>query len=299
MNGITKVIGIITTSLLVLTSTLNAQDTYMTEAGVLVESGANEVKKVKACNTPRDGFYDRYLHTEKMPLPYDYVHEKDVFWEKRIWREIDTHEKMNHVFISPHGPLITTIMDAAKEGDITLYSTWDDQFSQVLTQAEIQGLMSSSDTISIYDPITFSDSIVVVNNEMNWEDIEKYRIKEVWFFDEETSTLGVRILGIAPIINRYSDNGDLINSGPMFWAYYPELRNTFAKTETFNPMNDGARLSWDDIFEARLFSSYVIKESNVQDRRIKDYAKNGVNALLESERIQSEVFNFEHDLWSY
>jgi gliding motility associated protien GldN len=296
MNASTIIAGIITASLLLLVSTLNAQNTYMTEAGVRV---AADSKDATACKKPRDGFYDRYLHKEKMPLPYDYIHEKDVFWEKRIWREVDTREKMNHVFVSPHGPLITTIMDAAKQGDITLYSTWDDEFSQALTQGEIQGLMSSSDTISIYDPITFRDSIVVVNNELNWEDIQKYRIKEVWFFDEETSSLDVRILGIAPIVNRYDDNGNFLNSGPMFWAYYPELRNTFAQTETFNPMNDGARLSWDDIFEARLFSSYVIKENNIHDRRIKDYTKDGVNALLESERIQSGIFNFEHDLWSY
>jgi len=296
MNRITRITGIIIISLVLLVSTVNAQNTYMTEAGVRV---ASDSKDEKACKTPRDGIYNRYLHKEKMPLPYDYIHEKDVFWEKRIWREVDTREKMNHVFISPHGPLITTILDAAKEGDITLYSTWDDRFTQALTQEEIQGLMSSSDTISIYDPITFRDSIVVVNNEFNWEDIQKYRIKEVWYFDEETSSLGVRILGIAPIVNRYDDDGNFLNSGAMFWAYYPELRKIFAQTETFNPMNDGARLSWDDIFEARLFSSYVIKENNVHDRRIQDYAKNGVNALLESERIQSEVFNFEHDLWSY
>lgn len=296
MNAITKVTGIIITSLVVLASSLSAQNTYMTESGTTIASNS---KDAKPCKKPRDGFYDRYLHTEKMPLPYDYVHEKDVFWEKRIWREIDTREKMNHTFISPHGPLITTILNAAQEGDITLYSTWDDQFTQALTQNEIQDMLSSSDTIRIYDPITFSDSIVVVQNEMNWEDIQKYRIKEVWYFDEETSSLGVRILGIAPIVNRYDDQGNLLNSGAMFWAYYPELRKTFAKTETFNPMNDGARLSWDDIFEARLFSSYVVKESNIHDRRIKDYTNNGINALLESERIQSEVFNFEHDLWSY
>lgn len=297
MNAITKVTGFAMVSLLIFIESLNAQNTYMTEAGVRVTS--EDPKDTKNCKTPRDGFYDRSLHKEKMPLPYDYIHEKDVFWEKRIWREVDTREKMNHIFVSPHGPLITTILDAANEGDITLYNTWDDKFSQSLTQEEIQGLMSSSDTISIYDPETFRDSIVVVKNELNWEDIKKYRIKEVWYFDEETSTLGVRILGIAPIVDRFDNDGNYLNSGPMFWAYYPELRKTFAQTETFNPMNDGVRLSWDDVFEARLFSSYVIKESNIHDRRIQDYTKNGVNALLESERIQTEIFNFEHDLWSY
>ena len=50
-------------------------------------------------NTPRDNFYDRYMYKEKQILAYDFIHEKDVFWEKRIWRVIDVREKMNHPFI--------------------------------------------------------------------------------------------------------------------------------------------------------------------------------------------------------
>ena len=56
--------------------------------------------------------------------------------------------------------------------------------------------------------------------------------------------------------------------------------------------------SWDDIFEARLFASYIYKEDNVYDRKIQEYAT-GKDALYESERIKEELFNFEHDLWSY
>ena len=38
---------------------------------------------------PRDNFYDRYLYTEKRVVTYDFIHEKDVFWERRIWRLIN------------------------------------------------------------------------------------------------------------------------------------------------------------------------------------------------------------------
>jgi gliding motility associated protien GldN len=274
---------------------LPAQDTDY----VVTESGTRVTQETKPCAKPRDGFYDRYLSKEKMPLPYDFVHEKDVFWEKRIWRELDTREKMNQPFTSPHNPLINVMIDAAKLGDITLYSTWDDQFSTPLSQKDIMEMLYSSDTITIFDPETLMDSMVIVQNEFNWEDVQKFRLKEVWFFDEETSTLGVRILGIAPIITRYDDDGNFLHTAPMFWAYYPDLRTTFAQSETFNPVNDAARLSWDDLFEARMFSSYIIKENNIHDRRIKDYATNDTNALLEGERIHGEIFNFEHDLWDY
>jgi hypothetical protein len=47
-----------------------------------------------------------------------------------------------------------------------------------------------------------------------------------------------------------------------------------------------------------MFSSYIVKESNVYDRSIQSYAR-GVDALLESERIKEELFTVEHDLWHY
>ncbi|MEX2588914.1 MAG: gliding motility protein GldN, partial [Chitinophagales bacterium] len=84
----------------------------------------------------------------------------------------------------------------------------------------------------------------------------------------------------------------------LFWCYYPELRPILAQYRVFNRHNDATTVSWEDLFEMRFFSSYIIKESNVQDRRIQDYTA-GVDALLEADKIKYEIFNFEHDLWSY
>lgn len=268
-------------------TTLDRTDPNMTE------SGNTNTKP------PRDGFYDRYLYTEEQIIPYDFIHEKDVFWEKRVWRLIDIREKMNHVFKYETEPFINILLDHARAGDISLYRVTSDKFDDPMTDEEMQNIGSSVDTIITFDPDTFEEIVQVVRNELNPEDIKKYRIKEVYFFDEETSTLDVRILGIAPIIDRVDDNGNFLNSGPMFWAYYPELRSVLARHEAFNPANDAARMSWEDIFEARLFSSYIIKESNVFDRRIKDYKNNPMDVLIESDNIKEQIFNFEHDLWSY
>jgi gliding motility associated protien GldN len=253
---------------------------------------------------PRDGFYDRYLHKEKQVLAYDYIHEKDVFWEKRVWRLIDTREKRNHIFRNENkngdAAFINILIEAGQAGDITLYHhSFGGEFSTPMTQKEAEGIGRSTDTIITFDPVTFEEIIKIVYNDLNWEDINTYRLKEVYFFDEETSTLDVRILGIAPIIDRVADNGSYLNSGPLFWAYYPELRETLARTEAFNPDNDAARMSWEDIFEARLFSSYITKESNVLDRRIQDYKTEPMAILLESDKIKEGIFHFDHDLWTY
>ena len=249
---------------------------------------------------PLDGVYERAIIKETPPLKYDHIREADVFWEKRIWRVLDVREKMNKPFVYPEAPFINIILDAAtsENPEITLYSTIDDKFSEALDPNEASTIGVSVDTIITFDPETFEEQMKVVRNELNWEDIKRFRIKEVWFFDEETSTMQVRILGIAPLREVFDDQGNFKYEQPMFWVYYPELRDVLARQEAFNPLNDAARMSWDDIFEMRYFSSYIYKESNVYDRRIQDYMT-GVDILLESEKIKNEIFSFEHDLWSY
>ena len=88
----------------------------------------------------------------------------------------------------------------------------------------------------------------------------------------------------------------------MFWIYYPEARKLLAREKVFNDQNDAAPGTWADVFDERFFSSYIIKESNVQDNRLTDIFKgenDGVKLLLESEKIKNEILNREHDLWTY
>ena len=84
----------------------------------------------------------------------------------------------------------------------------------------------------------------------------------------------------------------------MFWIYYPEFRKVLAHQQAFNTGNDASPISWEDIFEMRFFASYIYKESDVMNRRLEDYLS-GVDLLLEADKIKNEIFNFEHDLWSY
>ncbi len=263
------------------------------------EPGKKTEASTDAKDAPRDSPYDRKIFKEKRVLTYDDIREADVFFEKRIWRVIDVREKINKPFVYPKQPFVAIIMDAAKASEVTLYSTVDgDEFKTKLTADEVSQMGASVDTVVTYDPETYEEKIKIVRNELNPEDIKRFRLKEVWFFDKESSTLQTRILGIAPIKEVKDDKGNFRFEQPMFWAYYPILRQILAKHEAFNPLNDAQRMTWEDVFEMRLFSSYIMKESNVYDRRVQDY-KQGIDILLEGENIKNTIFNFEHDLWTY
>lgn len=109
----------------------------------------------------------------------------------------------------------------------------------------------------------------------------------------------VRIMGICPLYDNYDPTtGDFRGEVPVFWIYFPSLRQTLVNSEAYNPFPNGVRLNWDQVFAERLFGSYIYKVDNVQDFRIKDY-KSGIDILYESEAKKQELFNFEHDLWEY
>jgi gliding motility associated protien GldN len=108
----------------------------------------------------------------------------------------------------------------------------------------------------------------------------------------------VRIIGVALIREKLSENGDVLGDEVMYWVYYPDLRSVLSQHPVYNIKNDAATMSWEDLFEIRYFSSYIMKESNAYDRRIKDYAA-GLDLLYESDRIQNDIRNYESDLWEY
>lgn len=93
--------------------------------------------------------------------------------------------------------------------------------------------------------------------------------------------------------------GPQVDATPAFWIYFPEARHIFVNKEVVNRNNDATGLSYDDIFIKRLFSSYIVKQSNSEDLRIKDYIQNDLDRLLESERIKKALMDYEQDLWSY
>ncbi len=271
---------------------VNAQD----DRQIITESG-----------TPLEDIYiddvvKRTLVEEAPVLEYQPLREADVVWQTRIWRVIDVREKMNIAFRAPLKPFFSILTELAQNGDIAVFK--DETFREPMTIDDIDKVINRIDTTTVFDYDTYEEQIKVVKNTINWEDVKQFRLKEIWYFDKETSTFNCRILGISPILDEIDpDTGELKYSLPLFWVYYPEAREHFAKHRILNDFNEIAPMSWYDLFEARFFSSFIMKQSNTLDLRIVDlyegYDRAGVHRLMESDKIKAELFNFEHDLWEY
>lgn len=248
---------------------------------------------------PRDGVFTKKNVVEGEVTTYAPLREADVMWAKRVWRIIDIREKINLPFNYPKSRLIDVMMDAVLAGELTAYNPdSDDEFKVPMTPEEVGSIGRTTETTEVQDPTTGEFISETVTNDFNREEVIKYRVKEDWFFDRQRSVFECRIIGIAPVYNLRNSEGVFIGEKALFWVYFDEARNIFVNNEVFNRFNDAARMSYDDLFIKRMFNSYIIKQSNVYDRRIEDY-KTGLDALYEAQALEKELFEFEHDLWEY
>lgn len=264
-------------------------------------------EEVTESSEPLENFYidDIVQRTDELEvakaMAYEPIREADIAWEKRIWRIIDTREKMNLPFRYPEKPFFSIIREHLENGDMKAFQ--DEAFKEEMLPEDVLAKLNRIDTISVFNEETYEEQIKIVQSEISADDIVRFRIKEIWYFDEEASAMKVRILGIAPIKDVFDeDTGVFKYEIPLFWVYYPEARDYFAKHRVFNDFNDASPMTWSDLFDVRFFASYIYKQSNSLDLRLKDIyteADQGIEMLLESERIKEELFNFEHDLWEY
>ncbi|MBK9490167.1 MAG: gliding motility protein GldN [Haliscomenobacter sp.] len=232
-------------------------------------------------------------------LPYDQPREADIFWKKRIWRIIDVREKMNLPFAYPKRPFVSILLEAINNKEKPLRIFADEEFKTRLDTSAVNGLLYKIDTVMVTDPVTYEQKQQIIKSDVDINaDVQRIRVKEIWFFDKESSTMQVRILGIAPVLPVKTSTGDKVGENVLFWIYYPDARELLAKERIFNDQNDGAPMTWEDVFEMRYFSSYIYKTSNVKDLRLQDQFT-GRDLLMEADKIKQEIFNLEHDLWTY
>ncbi|HXP49027.1 MAG TPA: gliding motility protein GldN [Bacteroidia bacterium] len=262
--------------------------------------------------TPQSQMQDQLYLKENAPnrrvIPWTFLREADVIWSKRIWRMIDLREKMNLDMYYPVTPnanrkslwdiIVSSVKN--KENKLTLYNVspfdYDKSFTMPMSKTE-----GDSALLKIVTVIDSNGNSSQQGQALESPDLTQYMLKEDWFFDKQRSVMDVRILGMCPFKKAFDQNGNEIpgSSTIMFWIYFPQIRPVFSNAEVFNVHNDAERRTYEDIFWKRQFSSYILQESNVANRRIADYMKDHLDALLEAEKIKGDMFNLEHDMWQY
>lgn len=256
------------------------------------------------------------------PLPYGYVHDRDILMGKATWEIIDLDERVNFPLYYPidsvnigsdRRSLFDVLLKGIKTGRITEVYT-DDYFNTKKTLKDMASSFKYVDTTqagrdeinTYYDDYMKGKKVLdpqyIDTRDLTGIDIAGYKIKGYWYFDKRQGELKYRMLGICPVSPEARDigaeNPDVIE---LFWVYFPSIRDVLHENKAFNDKNSAMPLTFDHLLNARRFSAVIYKEENVYgDRRIEDYMKeNSQMQLLESERVKEKIRNFEQDMWNY
>ena len=290
-------------------------DTVAAQAPVAVappppKNDSLPIAKVKRSLRPDEAVETKDIK-DRTPLAYEHIRVDDAVYRHKIWREIDTREKINLPFRysadenNGNQRFISILFKAIQDSAVTVFDPTDDRFTTPMTISEVATKIAGPPiTTPIYDSLGQITGYKEVPNEVNLDSFTRFRIKEEVIFDKESSRLFWRILGIAPIKNIYTSQGIYVGTTELFWVYYPDMRPIFAKYEVYNGKNFGARMSWEELFESRMFSGRIVKSTidnhfDANINAIPGLKDNSILQLLEGERIKEKVFNYEQDLWSY
>jgi gliding motility associated protien GldN len=254
----------------------------------------------------------RKITQERTPLPYENLREEDALFSEFVWEEIDGREKINRPFIyqayddDGDQRFFALLLRAIEKDGVVPFSAegGDDRFTKPLGVDEVNAMLKGSlDTQlvqNINNPNIF-DTSIIYNTKLapNPDSIYTFRLKEQFIFDNRTSRMYCRIIGIAPVATIVINNKPIKRT--LFWIYYPELRATLAKNQVYNPKNISNRITWEELFESRYFNGYVVKSTldNYNDKMLNALYKDPNKRLLEGEKIRQRIFDYEQDRWVY
>lgn len=205
------------------------------------------------------------------PLPYTALYSADAMYRVRVWRTIDARTKHNSKYFyntaiegEDNKRLINIMLRAIKDDSVQAFSSIDDRFTTPINFEEaLAGFGGGTDTSARYDMDGNIAGYQVRSRAVSPDSIYKFRIKEEWLFNKRDGKTYVRILGIAPVTSYTTSDGYTMDNSEhaVFWIYYPDLRKTLVRNNITNPLNIGGYVTWEEVFENRLFESNIIKST--------------------------------------
>ncbi len=252
---------------------------------------------------------------------------EDVVWRRDIYRIVDMRQKQNYQLYFPVEPddptymsLYRLIVDAVQNG-MTIFRRSERVLKPVLSMDNIVprneikdqfmvggiGELDREDETSYvlnYDSIADTFSFQPYNYNTYVRNQLKYLLYEVIFFDKSTSRMYRKIVALAPLQPDQASGdeetpAEFMRTSVKFWMLYDQLRPYLASHYMIPSQNEAKRVTFEEFFEKRLFSSYIVGEGNIYNRMILDYCFTEKDAKQEQERIEYELLTFEQDLWEY
>jgi gliding motility associated protien GldN len=260
----------------------------------------------------------------------------DIKWSRVVYRIIDMRDKQNHQMYFPIKPtdyyknMLRVILDPLITGELTAYphadfdikADWTKPIAlDSLKDVFVDCMWNTEDNTPINSSLIEVDELTnepAINNYI-YEDYisrqQKFLIMEIVFFNQHYSRLYSKIMSIAPLYFYNETNVTMANtsgfdkSGESYWLSlassvtcwikFDDLRPFLAKQYMIPNGNENQRTTFDDFFVQKMYFSYLLGDSNMHNRMLLQSYTNPERIRKEQKRIESEMLNFEQDIWEY
>ena len=232
----------------------------------------------------------------------------DVVWMREVYRTLDLTQDTNGALYYPVEPqdgrtnLFTALFRLLAQKKITAYEYQLDG-TERLTKENAVTFREVLDRFQIYYELKPSksrrDSVISIHNsDIPSADVLSYFIKEVWYFDQRTSTYGSVVTAVCPVLHRSETFSSERVKQPMFWVDYKEAAPYLSQNAVATSnLNNAAIGTWDDFFASRLYQGDIYKVTNLQNRTLAQYCPTDSALTREQRRIEQEILDFEKRLY--
>jgi gliding motility associated protien GldN len=262
-----------------------------------------------------------------------YHRSDDVVWSRIVYRIIDMRYKQNYQLYTPltsenpHYSSLFLVMLKAMEKGLRVYEKSPEPgdvkpyFNEgPMAKDAVARLLNTDRTGELSDGNIATSDYVLLHYDAATDSLKfnpypykgfvknqlKYMIQEIIFFDKHYSRLYTKILAIAPL---HADNVTYFEGMPVMDALYGQIL-FWVPFDSFRPFmarqymlphgdNDAKRVTYDEFFQKKLYSSYIVGLSNVYDRMIPQLATTHEEVKKWQEKIEWELLTVEQDLWEY
>jgi gliding motility associated protien GldN len=179
-----------------------------------------------------------------------------------------------------------------------LFQATGDAFTIIVADGDDK-ITVPQDSLFNYLPKIFTqDRVNAILSELS-NQIYKYDLYEVWFFNKRYSTFKSEIRAICPYV-KDPTSGQPISIG---WMPFDQLRRYLVqvpiKLSDFHSTVGMNQYSMDAYFTSRLYSGEIVQAENLQGKRFIDYNLTPDQISKQRQEIETRLINLEEDIWAY
>ena len=241
-------------------------------------------------------------YTAQMEVP------ADLIWKREVYRTLDLTTEENAGLTYPQTPtdtemnLFTLIFRLLADRKLMAYEYTLDGSDQ-LTASRRADFKDILDKYHIYYRrkriAATNDTVFVIENaDIPSNEVLSYYIKEVYYYDQKSSTFSTSVTALCPVLHRSGEFDLNAVKYPMFWIKVSDLSPYMNKLSIpTSPYNNAATVNLDDFFSMRMYKGEIYKTTSPNGKALAQYCVTDSAMKKERTTIEGQLSSIEDNLW--